>query len=61
LYARVHRHFSGGADVNYCDADLVDGPRAYFGPHLERLRTIKRTVDPANRFRSGVVGVTPAT
>jgi FAD/FMN-containing dehydrogenase len=61
LHARVHPHFSGGADVNYCDADLVDGPRAYFGAHLDRLRTIKRTVDPANRFRSGVVGITPAT
>lgn len=61
LHARVHPHFSGGADVNYCDADLVDGLRAYFGAHLERLRMIKRTVDPANRFRSGVIGITPAT
>jgi FAD/FMN-containing dehydrogenase len=61
LHARVHPHFSGGANVNYCDADLPDGPRVYFGAHLERLRTIKRTVDPANRFRSGVIGITPAT
>jgi FAD/FMN-containing dehydrogenase len=61
LYARVHPHFSGGANVNYCDADLADGPRAYFGAHLERLQAIKRTVDPANRFRSGTIGITPAT
>jgi FAD/FMN-containing dehydrogenase len=61
LYARVHPHFSGGANVNYCDADLTDGPRAYFGAHLERLREVKKAVDPANRFRSGVIGITPAT
>ena len=57
LYARVHPLFSGGAYVNYADADLPDGPRAYFGGHLARLQGLKRTLDPANRFRSNLLGV----
>jgi len=57
LYARVHPLFSGAAYVNYCDADLPDGPRAYFGSHLERLQVLKRTLDPKNRFRSNFLGV----
>src|SRR5262245_7870809 len=57
LYGRVHPLFSGGASVNYCDADLPDGPRAYFGSHLERLQDLKRTLDPKNRFRSNLLGV----
>jgi FAD/FMN-containing dehydrogenase len=61
LHARVHPHFSGGANVNYCDGDLADGPRAYFGAHLERLEGLKKAVDPGNRFRSDTIGITPAT
>jgi FAD/FMN-containing dehydrogenase len=57
LYARVHPLFSGGAYVNYCDSDLTDGPRAYFAAHLDRLQQLKRGVDPANRFRSNLLGV----
>jgi len=53
----VHPLFSGGAYVNYCDADLPDGPRAYFGSHLERLQDLKRSLDPGNRFRSNYLGV----
>jgi FAD/FMN-containing dehydrogenase len=58
LHARVHPLFSGGAYVNYADADLgADGPRAYFGSHLERLQDLKRRLDPANRFRSNLLGI----
>jgi hypothetical protein len=57
LYARVYPLFSGGAYVNYCDADLPDGPRVCFGAHLDRLQRLKRTLDPASRFRSNLLGV----
>ena len=45
-YAVLHPHASGGAFQNYVDAELVDWPRAYYGPNLARLRAIKRRTTP---------------
>lgn len=50
VYGALHPHMSGGAYVNYPDLDLTDWQRAYWGANLDRLRTIKRAVDPSNLF-----------
>jgi FAD/FMN-containing dehydrogenase len=42
---------SGRAYQNYIDPDLDDWQRAYYGANLERLREIKKQVDPDFRFR----------
>jgi FAD/FMN-containing dehydrogenase len=51
----VHRalrpHASGEAYQNYIDPDLDGWQRAYYGSNLERLREIKKQVDPDFRFR----------
>jgi FAD/FMN-containing dehydrogenase len=44
-------HASGEAYQNYIDPDLVHWQRAYYGANLERLREIKKQVDPDFRFR----------
>jgi FAD/FMN-containing dehydrogenase len=51
FYAAMRPHVSGGAYVNYCDADLDDWPTAYWGPNLARLKRIKATFDPDNVFQ----------
>lgn len=50
LYAAMRPHMSGGAYFNYCDLDLADWPRAYWGDNLERLKQVKRAFDGGNLF-----------
>ena len=42
---------TGGAYVNYPDADLENPAQAYWGDNLPRLSAIKRKYDPDNLFR----------
>ena len=44
-------HASGEAYQNYIDPDLDGWQRAYYGANLDRLREIKKQVDPDFRFR----------
>ena len=44
-------HASGEAYQNYIDPDLEHWQRAYYGSNLERLRQIKKQLDPDFRFR----------
>jgi FAD/FMN-containing dehydrogenase len=37
--------------VNYCDLDLPDFARAYWGDNLPRLTEVKQDYDPDNLFR----------
>ena len=48
--SRIAPH-GAGAYANYADPDLTHAVRSYYGANLERLRRVKREVDPANRFR----------
>ena len=50
-YAITHPHGTGGAYVNFPDPYLEDALTAYHGPNLARLREVKATYDPGNRFR----------
>ncbi|MBE2317774.1 FAD-binding oxidoreductase [Solirubrobacter sp. CPCC 204708] len=43
--------YGTGAYANYADPDLTNATRNYYGANLERLRRVKREVDPGNRFR----------
>ncbi|MDA0181325.1 FAD-binding oxidoreductase [Solirubrobacter phytolaccae] len=51
--------YGSGAYFNYADPDLTNATRNYWGANLERLRRVKREVDPGNRFRP-TQGVRPA-
>ncbi|MFO0746582.1 MAG: FAD-binding oxidoreductase [Myxococcota bacterium] len=51
LYQDMRPFVSGEAYVNYPDLDLTDGPEAYWGANLPRLRRVKAACDPANLFR----------
>jgi FAD/FMN-containing dehydrogenase len=42
---------TAGAYQNYMDPQLEDWGSEYYGPHLPRLREIKRMVDPGRMFR----------
>ena len=51
FHSKVRPYFSGAAYSNYCDLELEDWGRAYFGANFERLREIKRKYDGDNIFR----------
>jgi FAD/FMN-containing dehydrogenase len=50
--ALVAPHGNGEAYQNYPDLDQPGPLRAYYGGNLDRLRRVKRAVDPGNRFRA---------
>ncbi|HEY6795521.1 MAG TPA: FAD-binding oxidoreductase [Kineosporiaceae bacterium] len=49
--ARLARHLGPGAYVNYPDAAVPDWTAAYWGANADRLRQVKRAVDPDDVFR----------
>ena len=42
---------TGGVYIGFPDPDLADGPAAYYGPNLDRLRAVKAQYDPDGLFR----------
>jgi FAD/FMN-containing dehydrogenase len=50
VFNAMRPHVPGVAYVNYSDLQLQDFERAYWGPNLARLKTIKRGIDPNNLF-----------
>jgi FAD/FMN-containing dehydrogenase len=51
VWRALRPHASGEAYQNYIDPQLRGWQRAYYGGNLERLREIKKQVDPDFRFR----------
>ena len=50
VYAAMRPHVPGYSYVNYCDLDLTDYPKAYWGDNLPRLMAVKQQYDPDNLF-----------
>src|ERR1700716_3824782 len=50
VYAAMRPHMPGASYVNYCDLDLPDFAKAYWGDNLARLVAVKQQYDPANLF-----------
>jgi FAD/FMN-containing dehydrogenase len=50
-YAAMRPFMPGASYVNYCDLDLPDYPKAYWGDNLPRLMSVKAEYDPQNLFR----------
>ncbi len=51
VYAAMRPFMPGASYVNYCDLDLPDYPKAYWGDNLPRLMSVKAEYDPQNLFR----------
>jgi FAD/FMN-containing dehydrogenase len=51
VYAAMRPFMPGASYVNYCDLDLSDYARAYWGDNLPRLMSVKAEYDPQNLFR----------
>jgi FAD/FMN-containing dehydrogenase len=51
VWRALRPHASGEAYQNYIDPELDGWQHAYYGANLERLREIKKQVDPDFRFR----------
>jgi FAD/FMN-containing dehydrogenase len=50
VYAAMRPHMPGASYVNYCDLDLPDFAKAYWGDNLARLVAVKQQYDPDNLF-----------
>lgn len=52
VYAAMRSHLPGGpaSYVNYCDLDLPNYAKTYWGANLARLVAVKQQYDPANLF-----------
>ena len=51
LYQAMRPFVSGSAYVNYCDMDLKNYGKAYWGDNYETLKSIKQKYDPKNLFK----------
>jgi hypothetical protein len=50
VYAAMRPYLPGASYVNYCDLDLPDYAKAYWGDNLDRLVAVKQNYDPDNLF-----------
>jgi FAD/FMN-containing dehydrogenase len=51
VYAAMRPFMPDASYVNYCDLDLTDYAKAYWGDNLPRLMSVKAEYDPQNLFR----------
>lgn len=59
VYDAMRPFLPGYSYVNYCDLDLKDWRRAYWGDNAQRLAQVKAHVDPTNLFHHAQ-SITPA-
>ena len=50
-FSAIDPHTERKSYRNYCDLDLMDWQRRYFGDNYPRLQAIKAALDPHNLFR----------